>query len=107
MNPGAASVATLLILALMGLNLIAQLRFYRSYLHRYGDEEVRRRHRLWPLPLTLGEFTRRRAPWTAGTLFRRLDDPVVEGRRRQLLLAWAAVFAFLILGPIIFAMTEA
>jgi hypothetical protein len=36
----------------------------------------------------------RKPPYTLGSIFRRLDDPVVERRRRQYALAGVAAFAY-------------
>lgn len=104
MTDEARAVATFLVLVLMVLNVIAQWRFYRAYLHRYGDAGGRRRHWLRGLPMTLRDVSRRRPPWSMSTLFRSLDDPIVESRRRHLLLAWGAVIAFILLGPLFVAL---
>ena len=61
------------------LAMIAQRRFYRAYVDRYGDR--RRRWRFWLFPDG--------SSWLWGRFwYRVLDDPVVERRRRQVLLSW-------------------
>jgi hypothetical protein len=68
------------------LAVIAQRRFQRAYIDRYGDR--RRRWQFWLLPdgssFLWGRF------W-----YRLLDDPFVERRRRQSLLAWIPPFVLL------------
>lgn len=73
---------------LVMLVTIAQGRFYGSYLARYGDaKERRRRWPFWPAGLRGAG----RPPWSLRSWFRPLDDPLVERRRRQHLLAWGGV----------------
>jgi len=101
-------VATFVVVALMVLNLMAQWRFYGAYLRRYGGaDDRRRRWLLWKWPMSLRDVYRLPPPWSLSTLFRPLDDPLVERRRRQLLLSWGAVFAFVLLGPIVVAISGA
>ncbi len=89
----------------MVLNLIAQWRFYGAYLRRYGDaDDRRRRWLLWKWPMSLRDWFRPPPPWSLSSWFQPLDDPLVEHRRRQHLLAWGAVFAFFLFGPIAFAL---
>jgi hypothetical protein len=107
MTDDAGAVATFVIVILMVFNLIAQWRFYRAYLDRYGDAESSHRHWLWGLPMTLRDVVQRRPPYSLSTLFRALDDPVVERRRLELLLSWGSVVAFILLGPFVVALSGA
>jgi hypothetical protein len=74
---------------------ITQYRFHDAYVERYcGPNRWERgkmylRHPLQYLRLL------RKPPFTLGSMFRRLDDPVVERRRSQYLLAGIATFAYL------------
>jgi hypothetical protein len=73
--------------ALVVLVSIAQWRFARAYRDRYGGPEARRRRWAWPIfPADTV-----RPPWSLGSWFRPFDDPLVEHRRRQHLLAWSGV----------------
>jgi len=78
------------------LAVIAQRRFYGAYIDRYGDR--RRRWQFWLMPdgssRLWGRF------W-----YRVLDDPLVERRRRQALLAWIPAFVLISI-PIVFGLYE-
>jgi hypothetical protein len=74
---------------------ITQSRFYYAYFKRYGGGTTAwERQWMWlrhPL-----QYLRllRKPPYTPGSIFRRLDDPMVEQRRRQYALAAIAIFAY-------------
>jgi len=78
------------------LAVIAQRRFYGAYIDRYGDR--RRCWQFWLMPdgssRLWGRF------W-----YRVLDDPLVERRRRQALLAWIPAFVLISI-PIVFGLYE-
>jgi hypothetical protein len=84
------------VLACIVLAMVTQLRFYRAYIDRYGDR--RRRWQFWLLPdgssFLWGRF------W-----YRLLDDPQVERRRRQALLAWIPAFVLVCI-PILWRVFE-
>jgi hypothetical protein len=71
-----------------------QSRFYDAWFERNGGPDRRQRSRLfWTHPL---EYLRllRKPPFTLGSMFQRLDDPVVDSRRRHYLFAGIAAFAY-------------
>ena len=75
--------------------VIAQYRFHDAFVERYGLPDRRERNRMfWTHPL---EYMRllRKPPFTVAAIFRRVDDPVVEHRRRQYALAAIAAFTYL------------
>jgi hypothetical protein len=82
------AVSFALYAVLIVLVMIAQWRFYGAYLDRYGGVEGRRR--LWQP----WRWNPSRPPWTLASWFRPLDDPLVERRRRQHLLAWGGIALF-------------
>jgi hypothetical protein len=70
---------------LMVLLSITGRRFYSAYLDRYGGPDGRRQ--MWQP----WRWSPRRGPWSLESWFRRVDDPLVERRRRQHLLAWGGI----------------
>jgi hypothetical protein len=73
---------------------IADLRFYDAYFSRYFPEDSRG---FWRY---LGRYQRERLRW-----LQPVDDPLVERRRRQLLLAWVPIVV-LILIPLAIALYQ-
>lgn len=80
------AVAFGLFAVLIVLVNITQWRFYGAYLDRYAKVESGRRGSRWWAITQMGFRPSTRPSW-----FRPLDDPRVERRRRQHLLAWGGI----------------
>jgi hypothetical protein len=76
--------------------VIAQFRFYHAHIERYGGPDRRERMRMFVT--RPAEYVRllRKPPFTLASMFRRVDDPVVERYRRQYLFAGIASVGYLV-----------
>lgn len=85
--------------------VITQSRFHDAYLERYGGPDRRERNRIcWTRPLDYVRLLRK-SPFTLASMFRRVDDAVVEQRRRQYVLAALGAFLYppaLFLGIVVY-----
>lgn len=93
-------VYPVVVVGVVMLIVIAQGRFFNAYLSVYGTDDDRRQGwSMWDWPTNIRNTVLRRPRWTISSLFRSVDDSLVERLRVQLLLAFVVFLALLLAAP--------
>ena len=93
-------VYAVVVVGVMMLIVIAQGRFFNAYLRVYGTDEDRRKGwSMWDWPTNIRNTVLRRPPWTISSLFRSVDDSLVERLRVQSLVTFVAFLALFLAAP--------